>query len=142
LIGRAAITLAMLCLAAAGAGIYFSTHLKTAGGAAGHPARRRRGTEPPSDLRQSYLLLAFAGLGLLARYRRDASLAFISFALFPLLLLATNLSAIGLVFNAKSARQLAQQFPALPPQTELACLECYPCGVAVLSGAHSDLDHR
>jgi 4-amino-4-deoxy-L-arabinose transferase-like glycosyltransferase len=138
MIGRAAITLAILCLAAAGAGIYFSTHLKPLAGPLGIP---------PGDAEELshhlisaiILLLAFAGLGLLARYRRDASLAFISFALFPLLLLATNLSAIGLVFNAKSARQLAQQFPALPPQTELACLECYPCGLPFYLGRTATL---
>jgi len=138
MIGRAAITLAVLCLAAAGAGIYFSTHLKPLAGPLGIP---------PGDAEELshhlisaiILLLAFAGLGLLARYRRDASLAFISFALFPLLLLATNLSAIGLVFNAKSARQLAQQFPVLPPQTELACFECYPCGLPFYLGRTATL---
>jgi 4-amino-4-deoxy-L-arabinose transferase-like glycosyltransferase len=138
MIGRAAITLAILCLAAAGAGIYFSTHLKPLAGPLGIP---------PGDAEELshhlisaiILLLAFAGLGLLARFRRDAGLAFISFALFPLLLLATNLSAIGLVFNAKSARQLAQQFPALPPQTELACLECYPCGLPFYLGRTATL---
>jgi len=138
MIGRAAITLAILCLAAAGAGIYFSTHLKPLAGPLGIP---------PGDAEELshhfmsaiILLLVFAGLGLLARYRRDASLAFISFALFPLLLLATNLSAIGLVFNAKSARQLAQQFPVLPPQTELACFECYPCGLPFYLGRTATL---
>ena len=128
IVGRAAITLAILCLAAAGAGIYFSTHMKPLAGPLGIP---------PGDAEELshhlvsaiILLLVFAGLGLLARFRRDASLAFISFALFPLLLFTTNLSAIELVFNAKSARQLARQIPALPPQTELACLECYPCGL-------------
>jgi len=33
------------------------------------------------------------------------------------------------VFSAKSARPLAQLIPALPPKTELACLQCFPAGL-------------
>ena len=133
IIGRAALTLAFLCLAAALAGIYFSTHLKPLAGPLGIP---------PADAEElgrhllpaMILLLVFVGLGLLTRFRRDAGLAFVSFALFPLLLFSTNLGVIGLVFNAKSARRLAQQFPSLPPQTELACYKCYPCGLPFYLG--------
>lgn len=138
IVGRAAITLAVLCLAATGAGIYFSTHLKPLAGPLGIP---------PADAEELgrhfipaiILLLVFAGLGLLARFRRDAALAFVGFALFPLLLFTVNLDAVGLVFNAKSARQLARQFPPLPPQTELACVDCFPCGLPFYLGRTATL---
>ncbi len=68
-------------------------------------------------------------LGLLARFRRDAGLCFAIFAIFPVLLFTLNLGAIEVVFNIKSARQLAQQIPPLPPETGLAFLECFPNGL-------------
>lgn len=138
IIGRAAITLAVLCLVAAVAGIYFSKHMILLAGPMGiQPADAEAVGQhviPPI-----ILLLVFLGLSLLARLRRDAGLAFVSFALFPLLLFTTNVSAIELVFNAKSARQLAQLIPSLPPQTELACLECYPCGLPFYLGRTATL---
>jgi hypothetical protein len=75
------------------------------------------------------LLVVFAALGLFARFRRDAGLCFVCFALFPLVLFTANLGVINVVFNTKSARELAQKIPALPPQTALACLECFPVGL-------------
>lgn len=128
IIGRAAITLAVLCLASAGAGIYFSTHMKPLAGPMGiQPADAE---ELSHHLTSAViLLLVFAGLGLFARFRNDASLAFAVFALFPVLLFTTNLDAIQLVFTAKSALPLAQKFPALPPQTGVVFVDCYPCGL-------------
>jgi 4-amino-4-deoxy-L-arabinose transferase-like glycosyltransferase len=128
IIGRAAITLTVLCLVVAFAGTYLSTHLK--------PLARQMGIRPDDAVELGHhftpaiiLLLVFSVLGLLARFRRDASLTFVFFALLTLLVYVTSLDSIGLVFNAKSARKLAQQVPSLPPQTELACLECYPPGL-------------
>jgi len=75
------------------------------------------------------LLLAFAVLGGLARFRRNDGLYFVVFALFPPLLFGLNVGAIEVVFNTKSARQLAQTMPVLPAQTEVVCLECFPDGL-------------
>ncbi len=75
------------------------------------------------------LLAGFAALGLLARSRRDAGLCFVIFAVFPPLLFGLNLNAIETVFNYKSARPLAQKIQALPPETKLAFLECFPNGL-------------
>jgi 4-amino-4-deoxy-L-arabinose transferase-like glycosyltransferase len=75
------------------------------------------------------LLFVFGGLGLLMRFRRDAGLCFVLFAIFPLLLFTLNLGAIGVMFDIKSARNLAQQFPALSPDTELAFFQCFPGGL-------------
>ena len=138
IIGRAAITLAILCLVAAGAGILLSQHLAMLAGPMGvQPAD----TEELGHhlLPAMIFLLAFAGLSGLARLRRDAGLAFFSFALFPVLLFTLNLGAIEPIFNAKSARNLARHLPALSPQTELAFLECYPCGLPFYLGRTATL---
>jgi len=75
------------------------------------------------------LLSVFGVLGLLARFRRDAGLCFVIFAVFPVLLFTLNLGAIEVVFNFKSARLLARQMPPLPPETDLVFLECFPNGL-------------
>jgi len=75
------------------------------------------------------LLLLFALFALLAGCKRNIKFCFVCFALFPLLLVNVNYGMLNVVFSAKSARTLAQQFPALSPQTELACLECFPSGL-------------
>ena len=76
-----------------------------------------------------FLLLAFSALGWFAHFRRRAGRVFIAFALFPLLLFTLNAGVMEIVFNVKSARQMAQQIPALPPETRLAFLECFPSGL-------------
>jgi len=138
ILGRAAITLTILSLMVAFTGMYLSTHLK--------PLAGQMGIRPDDAVELSHhftpaiiLLLVFSVLGLLARFRRDASLTFVFFALLTLLLYVTSLDAVGLVFNAKSARKLAQQVPSLPPQTELACLECYPPGLPFYLGRTATL---
>lgn len=75
------------------------------------------------------LLLIFTAFGLAARYKGDASLHFIYFTLFSLLVFNANFGILDVVFSAKSARKLAQQIPALPPRTELAFLQCFPSGL-------------
>ena len=128
IIGRAAIIFAVLCTLVAGAAIYLSSRMDSLA---------KPLSLPVADVEELgryfttaiILLLVFAGLGLLARFRRDARLGFIVFAVFPLLLFTLNFGAIEVVFNVKSARQLAQKIPALPPQTQLAFLECFPNGL-------------
>lgn len=75
------------------------------------------------------MLGAFAGLGFVAAFRRNVLLCFIGLALFPLLLFNVNYGMLDVVFSAKSARTLAHQIPSLPPDTELACLQCFPAGL-------------
>jgi hypothetical protein len=128
IVGRAAITLAVLCFVVAIAAIILAPRM----GSLARPMRLS--VADAEDLGRHFitpiiLLFAFAGLGLLARFRRDAGLCFVSFAVFPLLLFTLTLGAIEVVFNSKSARNLAQQIPALSPQTKLAFLECFPNGL-------------
>ncbi|MGO8765852.1 MAG: glycosyltransferase family 39 protein [Limisphaerales bacterium] len=85
------------------------------------------------------ILLLFTLFALLAVYRRNVKLYFTCFALFPLLLLNANYGMLNVVFSAKSARTLAQEIPTLPPQTELACLQCFPSGLTFYLGRTATL---
>jgi hypothetical protein len=71
----------------------------------------------------------FGVFGLVARCRRSVSLCFLCFALFMPLGANAGLGVIGVIFGAKSGRQIAGELSALPAGTELACLECFPNGV-------------
>ena len=128
IIYRAAITLAVLCVVVAAAAIFLSPRMgslaKPMGLSVGDAEELGRHFIAPV-----ILFAVFAGLGLLARFRRCACLAFVCFALFPLLLFTTNLGTIEVIFNVKSARLMAQKIPALPPDTKLAFLECFPSGL-------------
>lgn len=128
IIGRAAITLAGLSLVAMITAIVLSPRMnllaKPLGlSVADAEALGRHFIVP------IILLPVFAALGLLARFRRDARLSFVMFAVFPLLMFTLNLKAIEVVFNFKSARELARRLPVLTPETELAFLQCFPGGL-------------
>jgi 4-amino-4-deoxy-L-arabinose transferase-like glycosyltransferase len=127
-VGRAAITLAVLCSAAAIAAAVLSTKMKSLAG--------------PMDLTVAdaeklgrhfitpiILLSVFAVLGLLVSFRRDAGLIFVCFTLFSVLLFTLNFGAIEVLFNINSSRQMSQKIPALPPETRLVFLECFPSGL-------------
>jgi 4-amino-4-deoxy-L-arabinose transferase-like glycosyltransferase len=125
---RAAITLAVLCSAAAIAAAVLSTKMKSLAGpmdltAADAETLGRHFTTP------MVLLSVFAVLGLLTYFRRDAGLVLVCFALFSLLWFTTNLGAIEVIFNINSSRQMSQKIPALPPETRLVFLECFPSGL-------------
>ena len=87
----------------------------------------------------SAMLLFFALFALLGLRQWNVKLCFICFVLFPLLLLNINYGILDVVFSAKSARTLAHQIPALPPRTELACLECFPSGLTFYLGRTATL---
>jgi 4-amino-4-deoxy-L-arabinose transferase-like glycosyltransferase len=126
--GRAAITLAVLCFVVAIAAIVLSPRM------ASLAKPLRLPIEEAAALGRHFflpiiLLSVFGVLGLLARFCRNARLCFVIFAIFPVFLFTLNLGAIQVVFNSKSARQLAQQMPPLPPDTGLVFLECFPNGL-------------
>lgn len=80
------------------------------------------------------LLFVLSMVGLLSRFRRDAGLSFIFFAICPLLIFTLNFGTIELAVNAKSGRQLSKAIPALPAGTELVFLECFPSDVPFYLG--------
>jgi 4-amino-4-deoxy-L-arabinose transferase-like glycosyltransferase len=80
------------------------------------------------------LLLVFAVVGLFARFRQDVRIAFACFALLPVLLVTVNVGVAEVIFEAKSSRSLARQLPVLPPNTEIACFDCFPNGLPFYLG--------
>ena len=73
--------------------------------------------------------LLWGVFGLVAWYRRSISLCFLCLALFPPVSVNAGAGALEIVFAAKSGQRIARQLATLPPQTELACLECFPNGL-------------
>jgi hypothetical protein len=81
------------------------------------------------------ILLAVFGLsGLVAWWRRDVRLGFLCMALFVPLFVNLNLGLFEVGFRAKSARPVAERMPMLPADTEVACLDCFPNGLAFYLG--------
>jgi 4-amino-4-deoxy-L-arabinose transferase-like glycosyltransferase len=128
IICRAAITLTVLCFVVAIAAVILSTRMDSLAKPLG------LSIADAEELGRHFitpiiLLSVFAVLGLLVHFRRDTGLCFAVFAIFPLLLFTLNFGAIEVVFNVKSARQLAQQIPSVPPETKLAFFRCFPSGL-------------
>jgi 4-amino-4-deoxy-L-arabinose transferase-like glycosyltransferase len=88
------------------------------------------------------VLVGFGLFGLLARYRRSVLLCFFCLALFPPLCVITNVGALEVVFDAKSGRRIADKLSTLPPETEIACLECFPNGLPFYLGRTATLISR
>lgn len=128
IVGRAGITLAVVCVVVAAAAMLLTTRMgplaKSLGLSVADAEELGRHLIIPV-----VLFSVFAVLGLLARYRRDAGFTFVCFALLPVLLFITNFSAIEVIFNINSARQLSQKIPGLAPETKLVFLECFPNGL-------------
>ena len=128
LVQRAVTTFSVLCFLAA---------LAFAGGAWQWPSLVKLLRIPQADaallrnttVPMAVVLTGFGVFGLTGRYRRNAMLCFLCLALFPPWCVLANVGALETVFNAKSGRRLADQLANLPPQTELAFLECYPNGL-------------
>ena len=74
-------------------------------------------------------LFGFGAFAIVARVRRSASLCFLCLALLSPLCSILNMGMIEAVSESKSGRRLANKLSALPPQTELACMECFPTGL-------------
>ncbi|HTT67702.1 MAG TPA: glycosyltransferase family 39 protein [Gemmatimonadales bacterium] len=72
---------------------------------------------------------ALALVAIAALSSRALVMACATFALLPLLLLTVAFGGVEAYAEADSGRTLAAGMPALPPGTELACLECLPNGL-------------
>ncbi|HVM43374.1 MAG TPA: glycosyltransferase family 39 protein [Gemmatimonadales bacterium] len=79
-------------------------------------------------------LAALAALAAAGVARRDLRLVGAAFALPPLFLLTVAFGGARAYAEGDSGRALARSMPALPPGTELACLECLPNGVPFYLG--------
>jgi len=80
------------------------------------------------------VVLAFAGFGVFASWRRSVPLCFLCLALASQALGHASFATFSVIFEAKSARRLAEQCAALPATTELACVECFPNGLPFYLG--------
>jgi len=135
---RAAVGFAVVCLLVMAAVIFLSSRTQLLA----HPlgiSEAEAGQLQRHVLAAAIMLLLFALFALLAGCQRNVKLCLAGFTLFPLLLVNVNYAMLDVIFNAKSARALAHQLPALPPQTELACLECFPNGLAFYLGRTATL---
>lgn len=128
IVGRAAITLAVLSLLVAAAAVFLQPRMGLLARPLGLSVADAEALGRQFIIPMILLPLC-AGLSLLVRYSQARRLGFVVFAVFPLLVLTLNLKAIGTVFDIKSARTLAAQIPPLPPGTKLTCWECFPAGL-------------
>jgi len=129
LVGRATVIFAVLCLLTAAVMAAGAPHT----GMLARPLRI-----PPEDAERlgqvavplAVALAGFGVFGLAARYRRSAQLCFLCLATFGPLAGSLGMGVIGVIVEAKSGRQMASQLSALPMETKLACLECFPNGLS------------
>lgn len=84
----------------------------------------------PAAISLGAVALASAG----AAAARRTPVAFAAFLLFPLTLLTVSFGGLVDYARASSSRSLAACIPALPADTVLACLECYPNGLSFYMG--------
>jgi 4-amino-4-deoxy-L-arabinose transferase-like glycosyltransferase len=80
------------------------------------------------------VVIAFAAFGAVAFYRRSVSLCLLCTMLFPQVCGQALFPVCSKIFEANSARRLAQQCALLPATTEVACLECFPTGLPFYLG--------
>jgi 4-amino-4-deoxy-L-arabinose transferase-like glycosyltransferase len=141
LVRRAGTAFAVACLFAA---------VAAAAGASRWPPFIRLLRIPAADAEQIgratvtvvLVLFGFGVFGLVARYWRSIPLCFLCLALFPPVSVHAGAGALEVVFAAKSGRRIASQLAALPPQTEVACLECFPNGLPFYLGHTATLISR
>jgi 4-amino-4-deoxy-L-arabinose transferase-like glycosyltransferase len=80
------------------------------------------------------VVVSFAGLEILVSRRRSVPLCFLCLAVSIQACGHASLATFSLIFEAKSARQLAGKLAALPTATEVVCLECFPSGLPFYLG--------
>ena len=80
-------------------------------------------------IRLAVVLLLAAAAAAVAAWRRNPRTAVAVFVLLPLALLTVGFDGIRLYADAKSSRAIADRLPALPPRSEIACLQCFPTGL-------------
>ncbi|MGD0058293.1 MAG: glycosyltransferase family 39 protein [Verrucomicrobiia bacterium] len=74
-------------------------------------------------------LAAVALMAGAACVRGNMRLAFATFVLLPCVAVVVCADGLARYAEAKSTHALASRIPALPPQAEIVCLECFPTGL-------------
>ncbi len=76
----------------------------------------------------SFGVVALLSLG--ALWTRNNRIVFAAFLSFPILLMTVNFNVLATFSETRSSRHLAELIKTtVPPETELACLECMPNGL-------------
>ena len=75
------------------------------------------------------VFLVFGLFGLAARLRNSPRLCFICLALFIPVGANAAKGVVDVIFSAKTGRPVADHLASLPPEMDVACLECFPNGV-------------
>lgn len=135
---RAAFGFAVVCLLAMAVVIFLSSRTQLLARPLGISVDEAAQFQP-HIMAAAIMFLLFAMFALLSEFKRNLKFCLASFVLFPLLLVNVNYAMLNVVFSAKSARTLAHQVPTLSPQTELACLECFPSGLTFYLGRTATL---
>lgn len=133
LVARGSLALAVLTLAGAAALGWAIAHGKAS------PANLAGMTAEQQSMWMTWpallaVLIAMSLLGAWAFLRRNAGIAVAAFALCPVALVTVMLPAVVDFADARSAKSLAAGLAALPPATELACLDGYPAGLSFYLG--------
>jgi 4-amino-4-deoxy-L-arabinose transferase-like glycosyltransferase len=129
IVWRAAVAIMTLCIAAVIVAAFLTTRTPLLAHPLGLPDDAAAEPLKHQIITPIIGFLVLMPLGLLAIYRRDVRLCLACFILVPLLTFHTSHPILEVVYEAKSARKIAQLIPELPPQTEVACLECLPIGL-------------
>ena len=125
LLRRGTIPLLVLCLGGLAAALWLAAHPDNLA-----KLLRSPDADPQSMLHHAWLMaisfLVLAGIGAVGIIRRSAWVCFLCLALFCPLALVLNIRAIHTTMDSRSARGLVEHLRTLPPDTELAALECFP----------------
>jgi 4-amino-4-deoxy-L-arabinose transferase-like glycosyltransferase len=91
------------------------------------------------------LVVLLGGLGVLgamASWRRGVPLCFLCLTLFGPLGAQAGVGVFEVIYDAKSGRRIAEKLAGLKPETELACLQCFPNGLLFYLGHTATLISR
>ena len=140
-IGRGTLAFALVCILAALLVGVAGTHA----GALAKPLHVTPEEAEPlgrAALPMAAAAAAFGILGIGARISRSPALCFLCLALFVPVCGTFSFGLLKPIFEAKSGRSVAEKMPPLSPDTELACLECFPNGLPFYLGRTATLISR
>jgi hypothetical protein len=141
LIGRGTLVFAIVCILAALIAIFAGAHSR----ALANPLHLSPEDAEPlgkAALPAAAVMAVFGVLGIVARIRRNSALCFLTLAFFIPVCGGFSFGLFRPIFEVKSGRSVAEKMPPLSPDTELACLECFPNGLPFYLGRTMTLFSR
>ena len=141
LIGRGTVVFAIVCILAALIAVFAGTHSR----ALANPLHLLPEDAEPlgkAALPAAAVMAVFGVFGIIARIRRNSALCFLTLAFFIPVCGGFSFGLFRPIFEVKSGRSVAEKMPPLSPDTELACLECFPNGLPFYLGRTTTLFSR